>query len=470
MLFARYRRPTAVVAALISFLAVTPAPRAEAPAVAPHPETSASERVDPAKLFDAVVDTIERRFVDTEMLKALDWPARAAAVRASVVSAATVDEAVDLIKKLLAELKISHTEFTTPDEVRYYVTLDAFSEYSGVASFIAERFWGSGPYFPGIGAFTAMVDGRHYIDGILEGSPADKAGLKFGDEVLSVDGKSYTPIAAFRGKIGSSAELAIRRTRDGEILRYRVPVVPVHPSAAFSDATKTSARVIEKNGRRIGYIHIWSMKESHTFRAALASIDPHFAAANRRARPADTEKALDALVVDMRGRVGGNMRAAGEVLDALGTAQRPYWGERRSTARKDTPPTSYPPGRATAWEGPTFRGRSALLIDHQTRSAGEILAFGYRRSLFGLAIGAQTAGAVTGGQLFPMPGGFLLHVAVDSMEFDGKPLEGVGVAPDVRIDRPLPYAAGADPVLDAAINHLANAETPHPMNGYGFTR
>jgi carboxyl-terminal processing protease len=471
MWFTRFRKPAALVAAVIAFtswLPVAPTARAEAPVVAATAEANSS--IDPAKLFDAVVDTIERRFVDVELLKTLDWQARAAAVRPSVVSAANAQEAVDLIRKLLSELKLSHTELTTPDEYRYYITLDAFSEYPDTAKLIVDRFWGNGPYYPGTGIFTTMAEGRHFIDGVLEGSPADKAGLKFGDEVVSVDGKPYSAIAAFRAKIGTVAEVAIRRTRDGEIRSVRLPVIPVQPSMAFADATKTSARIIERDGRRIGYIHIWSMKEAHTFHAALASIDPRFAASSRGARPGDAEKTLDALIIDMRGRVGGNMRTAGEVLDLVGTAQRPYWGERRSTAREDAPPTRHPPGRATLWEGPRFRGHSVLLIDHQTRSAGEILAFGYKRSLFGLVIGTQTAGAVTGGLIFPMPGGLLLHVAVNSMEFDGKPLEGVGVAPDVRVERPLAYAGGADPVLERAINHLAKSDAPHPMNGYGFTR
>jgi carboxyl-terminal processing protease len=65
-----------------------------------------------------------------------------------------------------------------------------------------------------------------------------------------------------------------------------------------------------------------------------------------------------------------------------------------------------------------------------------------------------------------MPGGLVLYTAVVSHEFDGKPLEGVGVAPDIRIERPLPYAAGADPVLDAAVTHLTKGAAPQWMNGY----
>ena len=82
------------------------------------------------------------------------------------------------------------------------------------------------------------------------------------------------------------------------------------------------------------------------------------------------------------------------------------------------------------------------------------MAFGYKRSAFGPVIGTQTAGAVSSGSLFVMPGDLLLYVAVVGHEHDGQRLEGVGVAPDHRVEHPLPYAAGADPVLDAAVDLL----------------
>jgi hypothetical protein len=34
-------------------------------------------------------------------------------------------------------------------------------------------------------------------------------------------------------------------------------------------------------------------------------------------------------------------------------------------------------------------------------------------------------------------------------------VEGVGVAPDMEVQRPLPYARGADPVIEAAVDVLA---------------
>ncbi len=472
MPFARFRKPTAsfaAVVALISFLALAPSSRAEAPIAAPAARSEANASVDLAKLFDAVADTIDRKFVNERILKELDWQARAKAVRASVLSAATTAEAVDRINRLLAELKTSHTDLATPDDYRYYFTLDALLGSPETKDLIAEKFWGvSGPYFPGIGAFTATVDGRHFIDAVLEGSPADAAGLKFGDEIVAVDGKPFTPIAAFRGRMDTTVDVDIRRSRNAEPQTFRVPVIPIMPSAAFSAATRASARVIERNGRRIGYVHVWQVRDPRSFSTALASIDPFFPTG--KAQPHDHP--LDALIVDMRGRVGGSIGAASQMLDMLGTAEKPYWGQRRSLDRSGKDAGSSGDQRISRSSDPMqpFRGQTVLLIDDRTRSAGEIMAHGFKRSRFGPLIGTPTAGAVTSGTLYAMPGGLVLYTAVVSHEFEGKPLEGVGVAPDIRVERPLPYAAGADPVLDAAIAHLTRGGAPQWMNGHGVSR
>ena len=191
---------------------------------------------------------------------------------------------------------------------------------------------------------------------------------------------------------------------------------------------------------------LWSINESRSLRAALAALNPD---------AGNGGGALDALVVDIRGRVGGNIGSAGQLLDMLGSAPKPYWGSLRFIDRsgKETSPS----GDAGRSQAKPFQGRSVLLIDHQTRSAGEIMAYGYKRSGFGAVFGTPTAGAVTSGMPIAMPGGLMLYVAHSSLEFDGQRIEGTGVAPDHRVERPLPYAAGADPVLDAAVDHLAKA-------------
>jgi carboxyl-terminal processing protease len=222
------------------------------------------------------------------------------------------------------------------------------------------------------------------------------------------------------------------------------------PRQAFSSAIVASGRVIERDGLRARYIHIWALPDSSSFRAALRKLDPDML-------PKDNAKPLDSLIIDMRGRVGGSALAAIQDLELLDTDRRPYFGDWRAVDRSGRTVGNFAsPGPFN----PPFRGRSALLIDEHTRSAGEIMAYGYQHSAFGFVVGTPTAGAVLSGGLFVMPSDLLLYVAGILHEFDGQLLEGVGVIPDHRVDRPLPYAAGADPVLDTAVHLLAQQARP----------
>jgi carboxyl-terminal processing protease len=445
----------------------------------------AGAELDRAKLFDSVVETVERKFFDQKLLKQIDWRARADAVRPAVLAAPTTDDAVRQINALLAEFKTSHTGLFTPDDYFYAMVLDVIGVHD--TDLMARRFWGAGPYYPGTGAFTRIVDGRHFVDAVLEGSPADRAGLRYGDEVVAVDGMPYNPVAAFRGKVGTTTTLTIRRHAGVEPQQMPVEVVPVHPVKAFGEATVASARVIERGGKRIGYVHIWASAEEASFKKALSRLDPQNIALERLAGtgvklnpgeyrrifeegrqrsnvaastptpnvrivmqaptvPVEMPRPIDFLIVDMRGKIGGNIVVAHQLLATLDVQS--YWGGDVSRGR---------PGDFSGMVLPstTYRGRVALLINGDTRSAGEIMAYGFKRSGFGPVLGTNTAGAVSSGSTFAMPGDLLLYVAVSSHEVDGRRLEGVGVAPDHLVERPLPYAAGADPVLEAALDLLA---------------
>jgi carboxyl-terminal processing protease len=340
------------------------------------------------------------------------WSAR----RASVL-----EEAARRINLLLDELKTSHTVLLTPDDVDYYVLRGVFGR--------------SRPY-AGIGVFTVRIDGHDFIDLLLEGYPADRAGLKVGDEIVSVDGAPYHPIRSFRGKAGKDVAVSIRRTEGGPITSVDVDVSSILPLKAFSEATLASTRVIERDGRRIGYVHVWAsvgdvpqMASQAMDRLGLARSPDH------KRDPA--VPAVDALIFDMRGKIGGMVGVATQYLELLD-----------------------PRGPDITWRGSdrgrftSVRGRTAVLIDHHTRSTGEVFVHSYKRERQGPLIGTPTAGAVSAAAAFAMPGGNLLYLAVMGLEIDGEILEGPGVAPDIAVPRPLPYSGGADPVLDAALGEL----------------
>jgi carboxyl-terminal processing protease len=410
---------------------------------------------DFGKLFDAVVAQTAKSFWDKERLTQVGWEKRTAEVRPGVIEESSLDEAARRINALLAELKTSHTTLLTPDDVDYYILLAVFGGAGMPQQEYNEKFWGAGVTYAGIGHFSVRIDGRDFVDAVLEGSPAELAGLKVGDEILAVDGAPYHPVRSFRGKVGHRVDLTVRRTKDGAIETLGVQVMSIAPLHAFRDATGASARVIERDGRRIGYVHVWASVGEDS--AATLSVALHKLGAGPSNRQTIGHQPkgsgggsgeppnLDGLIIDMRGKIGGTGGNAGRYLDIL-DARGPLVRSRNKGDRD----------RAKA----EVRRRSAVLIDHHTRSTAELFVHAYKRERQGPLIGTRTAGAVSAAQAYAMPGGNLLYLAVTGLEVDGDILEGPGVAPDIEVARPIPYSQGADPALDAAVDYLARKAPP----------
>jgi carboxyl-terminal processing protease len=427
-------------AAFLVLLAFLPLPALPQEAARPSDAAAAETRAehDFGKLLDAVVAATVKSFWDKERLAEIGWEKRAAEVRQGIVEAPNLEEAARRINALLGELKTSHTVLLTPDEVDYYVLLAVFNGAGMPQQDFDARFWGTGITYAGIGHFSVRIDGRDFVDAVLEGSPADRAGLKVGDEIVSIDGAAYHPIRSFRGKVGNRAAVTIRRADGGPTETLQVPVMAIAPLHAFREATRASARVIERDGARVGYIHVWHSvgdEAVNAFDGALArlGINQWPDARDRKTPPVP----LEGLIVDMRGRIGGTAHVAKRYLDSI-EPRGPLLGSRN----KSRPSTS-------------VRGRTAVLIDHHTRSTAELFVHAYKRERHGPLIGTRTAGAVSGGGAFLMPGNNLLYLAISGLEIDGEVLEGPGVAPDLEVARPIPFSAGADPVLDAAVDHFA---------------
>jgi carboxyl-terminal processing protease len=403
----------------------------------PVDAASAPAKEDFGRLFDAVVETTAKSFWDKERLADIGWEKRAAEVRQSVVDATSLEQAAARINALLGELKASHTTLLTPDDVDYYILLSVFGGGTMPPAEFDALFWGAGITYAGIGHFSARIDGRDFVDLLLEGSPAARAGLKVGDEIVAVDGAPHHQIRSFRGKAGREAHVTIRRVRGGPTETIAIKVMPIAPLHAFREATRASARVIERDGKRIGYAHVWASVGDESSRAlerALTVLGVNaWLSTNDKA---ESRRPLDGLIVDMRGKIGGTSPTAGRYLDLLDPRGPLLFSRNRS--------------RATT----AMRGRTAVLIDHHTRSTAELFVHAYKRERMGPLVGTRTAGAVSGGGSFIMPGNNLLYLAVAGLEVDGEVLEGPGVAPDVEVARPLAYAQGADPVLDAAVDAL----------------
>jgi carboxyl-terminal processing protease len=325
---------------------------------------------------------------------------------------------------MLSELSASHTGHYTTVDPAYYQLLDIFS---GALRRPLRRFFPEGQVaYPGIGVFTRQLAGKTFIAGVMEGMPAWKAGLVVGDEIIAADGAPYQPLKSFATGVGQPVTLMIRRHADGATEEVAVAPVRIKPNEAFLKAMQESARIIDADGTKIGYIHVWSYA-GRQYQELLA----HELSSGKL-------KDADALVWDLRDGWGG---AQVEYLNLFN-------GRAPTTTLIDRD------GQQSianlSWRKPV-----AMLVNEGTRSGKEILAYGFKTYGLGEVIGSRTAGAVLAGRAYLLNDGSLLLVAVADVLVDGRRLEGVGVTPTISVPFSLAYAQGKDAQLERAVQVLS---------------
>ncbi|WP_339233971.1 S41 family peptidase [Oceanobacillus sp. FSL W7-1281] len=164
--------------------------------------------------------------------------------------------------------------------------------------------------FEGIGAEVSEIDGYITIMSPMKESPAEKAGLRPNDQVLSVDGESLEglnvneAVAKIRGEKGTDVVLEIQRSGTSDpfevtIQRDTIPVETVY------------SEVESEDGKDTGVIQITNFSE-HTgeeFEEQLADLE---------------EKGIEGLVIDVRGNPGGLLDVAEEILQQFVPSDMPY--------------------------------------------------------------------------------------------------------------------------------------------------
>ncbi|HYK72158.1 MAG TPA: S41 family peptidase [Pseudoneobacillus sp.] len=134
---------------------------------------------------------------------------------------------------------------------------DPYSDYMNVEE--AEGFHNSiSSSFEGIGAEIQEKDGHITIVSPIKGSPAEKAGLKPNDIILTVDNKSLQGLSSteavllIRGKKGTKVELTIQRPGTDEpitvpIVRDTIPLQTVYGELLADNIAKVSITSFSEN-------------------------------------------------------------------------------------------------------------------------------------------------------------------------------------------------------------------------------
>jgi carboxyl-terminal processing protease len=374
--------------------------------------------VSPTHLMNEVERIVRSEFYDKAGLA--DFDEAEEHFRTLVTDGGELSPAV---RGWLAALEASHTARYTPDSIDYYELSDIFSR--GAGRRLRSLFPPDGEVvYPGIGIVPRVIDGKIFVADVYDGAPAARAGLEIGDEILSVDGDRYEEIGSFSGKAGKAVAVELRKAANATPVTITVPVQALRPNRTLANAIRASARVIEADGRRIGYLHLWSFAGGDAEEAVMESV------------VSERLKSTDGLILDMRGRWGGAPADATDIF--VGKAPLVELVDRDGET-----------------EIASSRWRKLLvgIIDEGSRSGMEILAHGLKRAGVPL-VGVRTAGAVLAGRAFRLSDNSLMLLAVTDVRVDGQRLEGAGVAPDIEVPYDIRYSAGADPQLERAVQEM----------------
>lgn len=358
-------------------------------------------------LFDNAVAVLKKKYYD-EKFRTEVLPKLAAEFQEKARRAVSISEQRAVVQEMLSFIPASHLGLLSKQSFRY-VMQDL-----------------QGQPYPTFGFQLVEQRGKLYAFAVLEGGPAERAGLLTWDRIVSIDNVAAekSPRLDWRtddAYITDDRDPAVHylTAERGNTIRVKVErhrgkfvelAIPAEDYSAF-DAAKASAKVHNVGNHKIGYVHFWYVHMTGVPELLKQKLEVDF-------------KDCDAFVLDLRGR-GGNGLAIQKIIDVL----------RADNSARNRP--------------------MVALVDRQSRSAKDVLAYELKKTGLARVVGERTAGAVIpatfadiGYDTVLMFPSFKLPRYTDILEL--KPVD-----PDVLVERAGPLSAGADPILKAGLAEAA---------------
>jgi carboxyl-terminal processing protease len=343
----------------------------------------------PKAVVDQVWQLVNSEYVDGKFNQQ-DW----LAVRKSLLSKeySSKEEAYVAIREALQKLNDPYTRFLDPQQFEA-LTSQTSGEVSGI----------------GIRMELNETTKRLTVLEAIENSPALKAGIKAGDEILAIDGKPTQQMKVddasklIRGKEGTAITLRLGRssnTFDLKLTRAKIEV----PTVSYN--------LKQEGNRRVGYIR-------------LREFSAHASEQMERAIRKLNGQKVDSYVLDLRGNPGGLLQASIEIarmwLDDGGivrTVNRK--GVNENTRANRTALTKLP---------------LAVLVDGNSASASEILTGALKDNKRAVVIGTQTFGKALVQSVHELPDGSGLAVTIAHYYTPkGTDINHKGITPDIKLE------------------------------------
>lgn len=240
--------------------------------------------------------------------------------------------------------------------------------------------------FEGIGARLQSKDGFIRVSEVIPGSPSAKQGeLKAGDEIHKVAQGSADPadvtnmemdeaIELIKGKKGTEVRLTVKKP-DGSF-----KIIPIVRDIIEIEETYAKSAVLE-NRKKIGYIYL------PMFYADFTRNGAHRCAADMRKEIEKLKKqGVEGIIVDLRDNGGGSLQ---EVVEMAGLFI-PKGPVVQVKNKKGEVNVMEDKNSDVVWDGPL-----AVMINHNSASASEILAAAIQDYKRGVIVGTQSFGKGT---------------------------------------------------------------------------
>lgn len=306
------------------------------------------------------------------------------------------------IKGYVEGLGDSYTEYLTESELEELM-IDIEGDYVGIGVYI-----------------TSTTNNQTVILLPIEGSPAEKAGLKSGDIILEIEGEDCSLLELdevsnkIKGEKGTKVNLKILRgekTIDFSIERKQVELKYI------------TSEVLEKD---IGYIQLLTFYENCTedFKKELENLE---------------EKNIKSLIIDLRDNGGGIVKDAIKMAELFvpkgNIIMKTYDKEGNETIEKS---------KSTK----TLDMDIIILVNENSASATEIFTAALKENNIAKVIGTTTFGKGVMQEVQPISIGGAMKITVEKFKTPkGNEINEVGIAPDIEIE-------GTEEQLQKAIDNL----------------
>jgi len=264
----------------------------------------------------------------------------------------------------------------------------------------------SGAIGGGIGAEIGVKDNRPAIIKPLEGSPAQKAGIKAGDYIMKVNDEDVSDwaadkvVAKIRGEIGTSVKLTL-----------------------VSEAAAREVSVVRQN---ITAPAVESSVEGEVGILTVSRFNDDTVQSARKAAQEFVGKGVKRVIVDLRNNPGGTVSSAQGLL-GLWLNRQEVMSERRGSEVVRTLQSTGVPILADI--------KTVVLINENSASASEIVAGALRDHGKATLVGKKSYGKGSVQSVIGLPGRAQLKVTEARWYTPkGNNIDKTGITPDVDVD------------------------------------